>query len=320
MVMNEAIETFPCFGSTCAVLVLGDAPGRAAVQAAEAAKQRLLAWHDRFTRFTTTSELARLNADPRPRVPVSPEMALLVEVALRAADETGGLVDAALLREIEDAGYRGDRDGEIPLRVALDEAPPRRPAHPSANRRWRHVGVDSTTVMRPPGLAFDAGGLVKGLVADLLAAELREHASFAIDAAGDLRLGGAGNTPREVRVASPFDGSTLHTFRAAQGGFATSGIGRRAWRDATGAPAHHLLDPSTGRPAYTGIVQATALAPTAVEAEVRAKAAVLSGPEAAPDWLPHGGVLVFDDGGHVVLPARAQAEAGTGTVTGAAAR
>jgi len=28
-------------------------------------------------------------------------------------------------------------------------------------------------------------------------------------------------------------------------------------------PAHHLLDPRTGRPAYTGVVQATALAPTA---------------------------------------------------------
>ena len=303
--MSEAIETFACFGSTCAVLVLGDAPGRSAAEAALDAKHRLLAWHDRFTRFTSTSELSRLNADPRPRVPVSPEMALVVEAALRAADDTGGLVDAALLHEIEDAGYRGDRDGEIPLRAALDEAPPRRPARGNANRRWHHVGVEGTTVVRPPGLAFDAGGLVKGLAADLLAVDLREHPSFAIDAAGDLRLGGAEAMAREVRVASPFDGETLHAFRVPGGGFATSGIGRRAWRDEHGAPAHHLLDPSTGRPAYTGIVQATALAPTAVEAEVRAKAAVLTGPEAAPDWLPHGGVLVFDDTSHVVVPAPA---------------
>ena len=46
--------------------------------------------------------------------------------------------------------------------------------------------------------------------------------------------------------------------------------------------------------------QATAIAPTAVEAEIRAKAAVLSGPDGAADWLPHGGVLVFDDGSHRV--------------------
>ena len=47
--------------------------------------------------------------------------------------------------------------------------------------------------------------------------------------------------------------------------------------------------------AVTGTVQATALAPTALEAEIRAKAALLSGPAAAPAWLPHGGVVVLDD-------------------------
>ena len=35
-------------------------------------------------------------------------------------------------------------------------------------------------------------------------------------------------------------------------------------------------------------------------ATVAAKAALLSGPEAAPDWLHHGGVLVLDDGTHRV--------------------
>ena len=60
---------------------------------------------------------------------------------------------------------------------------------------------------------------------------------------------------------------------------------------------------AAGRPAFTGIVQATAVAPTALEAEVRAKAALLSGPAGAAGWLPDGGVLVFDDGQHAVLPA-----------------
>ena len=84
-------------------------------------------------------------------------------------------------------------------------------------------------------------------------------------------------------------------------GVATSGIGRRAWLDARGRPAHHLLDPSTGRPAYTGIVQVTALAPSALMAEIRAKAAILSGPRAGGGWLPDGGVIVLDDGSHEVI-------------------
>jgi thiamine biosynthesis lipoprotein len=49
-------------------------------------------------------------------------------------------------------------------------------------------------------------------------------------------------------------------------------------------------------------VQATALAPTGVEAEMRAKAALLSGPDAATEWLAHGGVIVFDDGSVEVVP------------------
>ena len=82
---------------------------------------------------------------------------------------------------------------------------------------------------------------------------------------------------------------------------ATSGIGRRSWLDADGRPAHHLLDPSTGRPAFTGIVQVTALAPSALMAEIHAKAAILSGPREGAEWLPRGGVIVFDDGSHEVI-------------------
>jgi len=85
------------------------------------------------------------------------------------------------------------------------------------------------------------------------------------------------------------------------GANSTRGISRRRWLDDRGFPAHHLLDASTGRPAFTGVVQATALAPSALEAEVRAKAALLSGPERASDWLPHGGVIVYEDGDFSVL-------------------
>jgi FAD:protein FMN transferase len=98
-------------------------------------------------------------------------------------------------------------------------------------------------------------------------------------------------------VTNPFDGSVIRTFELAGVGVATSGIGKRSWVDPLGRPAHHLLDPSSGTPAFTGVVQATAIAPTALEAEMRAKAAVLAGPAAAGAWLPHGGVIVFDDGG-----------------------
>ena len=79
-----------------------------------------------------------------------------------------------------------------------------------------------------------------------------------------------------------------------RGGLATSGAVRRWWwKD--GERQHHLLDPRTGRPAALWIddehsrsvdqcpllATATALAPTAAQAEVAAKVALLRGvPEA----------------------------------------
>jgi thiamine biosynthesis lipoprotein len=151
--------------------------------------------------------------------------------------------------------------------------------------------------VRKPGLRIDSGGLAKGLAADLIAAELAHFPAFAVDAGGDIRLGGSAGQPRAVAVEDPFGGAPLAELHLTAGGIATSGIGRRTWRGPDGAPAHHLVDPASGLPAFTGIVQATALAPTAFEAEVRAKLAVLAGPGATRASLPHGGIVVFDDGG-----------------------
>lgn len=284
--------------------VTGDAPGRSAAGAADMARRFLLDWHDRFTRFEPGSELSRLNADQRELVEVSDSMARFAEAVVEAAERTGGLVDATLLGEIESVGYRGDLDSSVALERILELAPRRRPAGPSPARRWERIAVDRSarTIARPPGTLLDSGGICKGLAADMLARALGAHSTFAIEAAGDVRVGGADGVPRPVEVASPFDGTVLQTLSLRAAGVATSGITRRSWLKPDGTPAHHLLDPATGEPAFTGVVQATAIAPTALEAESRAKAAVLSGPEGAERWLPDGGVVVLDDRSHRLIP------------------
>ncbi|MEA2229849.1 MAG: FAD:protein transferase [Solirubrobacteraceae bacterium] len=302
---GEARAAFSCFGATCAALVTGAGPVGSASAAVAMAREALLRWHDRFTRFAPGSELSALNADPRDAVPVSRLMGRLVEAVVAAGEHTGGLVDGTLLHELEDAGYHRDIPTPLPLTLALRLAPRRRVAGPNPRSPRSAVAYDAPAgvVRRPPGVGIDSGGLAKGLLADVLAERLGGHAAFAIDCAGDLRLGGAAAIVRQVEVQSPFHGGVLHAFELAAGGVATSGIGRRSWLDERGAPAHHLLDPLTGRPAFTGVVQASALAPTALQAEIRAKAAVLSGPDGAAAWLPDGGVVVLDDGTHRVVEA-----------------
>jgi thiamine biosynthesis lipoprotein len=229
-----------------------------------------------------------LNRDPRKRVPVSLTLSTALTAALHAAELTDGLVDPTLAGEMEAAGYRTTIEDPADLRQALACAPPRRPAR--GRDTWHHVHALAGYVVRPPGVQLDLGGTAKGLLADKLSAR-----AVAVDCAGDMRI--RSEQPVPVDVIHPLTGDPVARLQLRDGGIATSGIDRRSWHDADGCFAHHLLDPSTGRPAWTGLVGATALAPTALEAEARAKAALLSGPEGARRWLAaHGGFLFHDDG------------------------
>jgi thiamine biosynthesis lipoprotein len=299
----EAGATFDCFGSSCTALVSGAGEAGPAQAAVEMVRRRLQGWHTRFSRFLPDSELSLVNGNPAGELQVSPLMGRLAQAVQMAGSLTGGLVDATLIDQIETAGYATDLSRPLDLAQALELAPERRPAGPSRSAGWRHIAVDVAegTLERPAGVKLDSGGLGKGLFADVLGEALAGQRAFAVGCGGDLALGGAAGLTRAVHVESPFDGSILHTFQRQRTGVATSGIGRRSWLDSCGRPAHHLLDPATGRPAFTGLVQVTALAPSALMAEVHAKAAILSGPHGARAWLPHGGVIVRDDGSHEVV-------------------
>jgi thiamine biosynthesis lipoprotein len=307
-VKGEAHRRFECFGGIATIHVRA-ASAAVGEKAADLAQSRLLDAHRRLSRFSDESELTRLNDDLRWEVPATPLMRALADAVRSAGSRSGGLVDATLLDDIERAGYRDSLDGEssISLPEALASRVERAPGTPHPDRLWHSIGVNDAegTVIRPPGVKIDSGGIAKGLIADLAAEELHGHRTYAVDCCGDIRIGGCGGLERRVRVDNPFGGGAVHELKLRDGAVATSGIGRRCWVAADGGGAHHILDPASGEPAFTGIVQATALAPTAQLAEIYAKAALLAGPRRAGEWLPHGG-LVLRDGGEVDVIAAEQ--------------
>jgi thiamine biosynthesis lipoprotein len=293
-----------CMGCDVRLLVTG-------ARAADDAVAFLYDFDARLSRFAPGSELCALNADPRATVPASALLRAAVGAGLWAAQHTGGLVDPTLTGALERAGYAADFDDSArpALADALAAAPPRRPAVPSAAAAWRAIQIDHAhgTISRPPGVRLDTGGTGKGLAADALAHRLTAtgHARFAIDCGGDLSVNAGDGDPYRIDVVHPLTGVTAQVLHVARGGVATSGLDRRLWRGADGRPRHHLLDPATGEPAWTGLLAVTALAPTALEAETRAKHALLRGPAGARDVLAAGGgVLVHDDGAvEAVAPA-----------------
>ena len=280
---REAIVRFDCFGSRCAVLVTGKARLGGAELATQLARRQLRDWHRRFSRFEPGSELSLLSGNPGTRVSVTGTMARLAEAVVHAARRTGGLVDGTLVREIEAAGYESDLDGSLPLHEALQLAPPRAPGSPSPRARWREITVDTENgvVSRPVGVAIDSGGPRQGPVrrpagrpapgSQRLRGRLRRR-----PARGRHAAHGGGREPVRRARAPPLRagrrrrGHQRH--RPAQ-------LAGREWRSGTPSSGSRQ-----GRPAFTGIVQATALAPTALEAETLAKAALLSGPSRAREW------------------------------------
>jgi thiamine biosynthesis lipoprotein len=284
------------------------------VEAARMLRTSIEHFDRELSRFRPDSELSRLNDHSGGRFRGSPLLLRLLGAGLRAAQLTGGLADPTLLGEIARAGYGASRPrtSEPLLPRALALAPPRSPARPRPDGRWRGFELDQErgVVTREPGLGFDSGGVGKGLAADLACEQLDGYQRFLVDCGGDIRVGGFGARldPYEILIGHPLDRGAHRRARLSEGAIATSGIDGRIWRrgDAYG---HHLLDPSTGEPAWTGVISATALAPTAVEAEALAKAALLAGPAGARGFLAaYGGVFVRDDGSCRVIRRNLPAE------------
>lgn len=297
-------RAFELMGTHIRILV-GE-PSSAEAGSPDAAADRVEAflgvYNETMSRFRPDSELSRLNEDQREEIPASPLMCSAIAAAIAAAEQSEGLVDPTLLGELEDAGYREHWTAEnrVELREALEAyRPPTAPADVAPASRWREISVDEDAglIRRPRGVRIDTGGTGKGHAADLAGELLTGFETWAVDCGGDVRIGGNSGVEREVQVLGAFDDGQIETMTVRGGAVATSGLSSRIWRDEQGNSAHHLINPATGQPAFTGLVAATAAAPTAVEAETLAKIALLRGPEDAPAVLSrYGGITVDEDG------------------------
>ena len=293
--MNELV--FPCMGTT--VRLLADAPleplragHRGARRAADALRP----------------EQRAVRAQRRPARGGA-------RVAAAAARGPGGAARRAADRRarrsrrcsdaLEAAGYARSRTGvePAPLDAALRAAPAAPPGH-ARPALARGRGRRDDTIARPPGLRLDLGGSAKGLAADWAASQLRaalrrrlrrRHARRRHPRRRAVRGTGA-HAPRSATAPSPPPAST-----GACGGAPTA-------RTPTTCST-----PARASPRGPALISATALAPTALEAEALAKAALLSGPRGARRLLAAGGgIVVRDDGCSEVVGRGAAASVGGG--------
>lgn len=280
-------HTFRAMGTSVELLADASSDPTTFARAAERAMVVFAREDARFSRFRGDSELSQVNVSAGRWRNVSRPFAEVTRIALDAAERTDGRFDPTILPALLAAGY--DRDFDDVIAGARGRLHPVRPCG-----RWRDIRLVGRRLRVPSDVMLDLGGLAKGWTVDLAADEaVACGLSWAlVNAGGDLRIAGAAPAGRvTVAIEDPVSPSRSYLGRVLldAGALATSSVTRRAW----GPELHHLIDPRTGRPAATGVLQATAWAPTCAEAEIRSTTALLEGEAVLTSVTA---TLVLDDG------------------------
>jgi thiamine biosynthesis lipoprotein len=237
-----------------------------------------------MSRFRPQSELSRLNAEGE--LDASPDLLRVVGLALEARERTGGRFDPTVHDALVAAGYD----------TTFELVPANGPATTPGAACGGRIEIEDERIRLGEGVRLDLGGIGKGYAVDRAAELLATAGPCLVDAGGDVAVRGVpadGVWP--VGVETP-DGTI--TLGLERGALATSGRDRRRWRSG-GEERHHLIDPSTGRPAESDLLRATVVADDAADAEVWAKVLFLAGSEAArreAEALGLPSVLVTEDG------------------------
>ena len=192
------------------------------------------------SRFRDDSDLSRANRGSGRWVKVDPILAEALEAALWAANETNGLVDPTLGRNLAAIGY--DRDLK---QVQAGHGPAAIPL-PAVTEAWRQVEVrvdgEQAEVLVPFGVALDLGATGKGFTADLVARRIVENVGtdLVVSIGGDVAIGSVDpdGEPQEWPIAvGEAPGGRARADRPAQPG-----------RDGDVVHPAPALDPRGGQP------------------------------------------------------------------------
>ena len=253
---------------------------------ADAAVERAFGWfreiEARCSRFDEQSELVQLTARVGQPVRASPILFEAVRFALSVAEETSGAFDPTVGRRMEMRGFnREDRTGRTVSTLV--------PASDDVSYRDVELDPEHQTITFRQPLLLDLGAVAKGLAVDAAARELQPFQDFAIDAGGDLYLGGRNPDGAlwSVGIRHPrSEGKLIDSLRVSDKAVCTSGDYERVMPV---QKEHHIIDPRTGS-SPTAIASVTVVAPTALAADALATAAFVLGPTDGLRLLEHHGV------------------------------
>jgi FAD:protein FMN transferase len=231
-------------------------------------------------------------------VPVSEEIAAVIDLSLAVSRQTGGAFDISFkpLGRLWRVEKRKEPPPEDEIRAALRLVD------------YRDIVLDKgrrTLFLKRPGMAVGLGGIAKGYAAGRAARKMAEGGirDFIIDAGGDLYFSGnRGGRPWTCGIQDPDRrGEQIIRLKVKmECAVVTSGDYERYF-DFQGRRYHHIIDTRNGYPA-TGARSVTVLARDPAVADAYATSFFILGPAKAAEIagrIPGVAFILIDDRGKV---------------------
>ena len=245
----------------------------------------------KWSRFIPDSEVMVLNNNPDSMHKVSDATLRLVSEMKLGFELTQGLYSANILSDLIDLGFATSRAN--PENVTLWSAN----SKTSADLSDVVIDLDTKSVSVPKGVALDAGGIGKGLAADLMSDYAMQLGAMgvAVFAGGDVAVKGMAQDAAgwKVNISDPNEiENFIDTISLSRGGLATSSP--MGWKIGN---YHHIIDPRTHRSSDSDVLQATVIAQNASQAEVLSKMCVILGAQEGISQIDSLGAaaLIVDD-------------------------
>lgn len=239
-------------------------------------------FEDRFSRFLPDSELTAFNHAAGQKTPVSPEFLALLQSMKHWSAVTNDLYNPFILPALQRAGYIGSWPTPSAITPATYYAD-------GATAQGSRITFGTDWARIPAHTAIDTGGIGKGYLLDMLAAQADKKADgFWFSLGGDIISSGTDihGKPWKIGVQKADAPAPAGFFAAASSGtmaVATSGTTKRNGV-ANGKAWHHIIDPRTNKPAKTDVLTATICHEQGTAADVLAKCLVIIGSQAATDF------------------------------------
>jgi thiamine biosynthesis lipoprotein len=222
------------------------------------------------------SELGAISAGGGGPVAVSPDTFDLIEKALEISAAADGAFDPTIRPIVELWGI-GSETARVPSADVIGEA--------LSLVGYARVTTDRaahTVAPGAPGMALDLGGIAKGYACDAAVECLKRNRihQALLDLGGNIYAHGekADGSAWSVGVKTPLAGESGYfcVVQVRDRAVVTSGAYERFF-ERDGKLYHHIFDPSTGRPAESGLLSVTIVAASAADADAFSTACFVLG-------------------------------------------